>query len=139
MSNQVYDDWILSRYRKTVAEQFRMQFSRKAKDDKELMAYALASFLLDQGNQANAVLHALAGYTGAVMRMWLPDGEELDKLKALECLIEAFALIIQVGVQEAVTIEEEKKRIEEELKKQQDVRMVEALTKRLNEIMLKKN
>lgn len=136
----INNNWDSNFYKKIIAERFKVMFNREHTNEKELLAYAITSFFLDQSTPGNQALKVLTGYAAANMRLLMPDdAKELDTITVVECLIESFAQIVQIGVRERVHAEEAKKQQQEELQKQLDKTKIEALGEQLNDLFLKRN
>lgn len=113
--NGIDNENILREYRKQVRAKFTVVFGRPPSNDNEVMAYAIANFLVDHNSPGREAFSMLIAYAASVMRMWIPKDKDLSTIDVTERLIETFAQIIQIGMKEKLAYEAEQKRRAEKL------------------------
>lgn len=137
--NGIDNENILREYRKQVRAKFTVVFGRPPSNDNEVMAYAIANFLVDHNSPGREAFSMLIAYAASVMRMWIPKDEDLSTIDVTERLIETFAQIIQIGIKEKLAYETEQKRRAEKLQGIKDTEALQALANKLQDLLLPKN
>jgi hypothetical protein len=137
MSDIMDNPWLRKSYQDNIKKAFKSHYSRDPIGD-EAMVYAMASFFVDTDSPGYIAVQHMLAYAASIMKLWKTQTHPTT-IEVLETMIQVMAQIIQVGVEEKVKHDQEKKDQEEKLLAERNKKAAETLSEKLLELPLKKS